>query len=60
MKIVFTEHSKERMKKRSITEDEIIEAIKRPDNTKKQGGNIMPKKILAEPILKSFTKKDIV
>lgn len=39
MKIIFTEHAKERMKKRGITEDEVIQAIKNPDNTKKQGGN---------------------
>ena len=57
MEIIFTEHAKERMKKRGITEDEISEAIKKPDNTKNKGKNIMFKRILAEPILKLSTRK---
>lgn len=35
MDILFTEHSKERMKKRGITFDEVIQAIKNPNRIKK-------------------------
>lgn len=36
MKIVFTEHAKDRMKKRKISEDEVIEVIKYSDNLYKK------------------------
>ncbi len=36
MKIIFTEHAKDRLKKRKITEDEIINTIKYPDKTEKK------------------------
>ena len=38
MDIIFTEHAKERMKKRKITEAEVKEAIKYPEKTDKQEG----------------------
>jgi hypothetical protein len=35
MNIVFTEHAKERMKIRNISEDEVISTIKYPEKTEK-------------------------
>ena len=58
MEIIFTEHAKERMKKRGITEDEIIEAIKRPDNTKKQGGNYYVQKNISRENIEVVYEKD--
>jgi hypothetical protein len=36
MEIIFTEHAEERIKKRKITKEEILEAIKYPDNLRKE------------------------
>lgn len=36
MEVIFTEHAKERMKKRKITEEEVKEVIKYPEKTDKQ------------------------
>ncbi|MBI2045729.1 DUF4258 domain-containing protein [Candidatus Pacearchaeota archaeon] len=44
MKIVFTEHAKDRMKKRKISEEEVIEAIKYPDKLSKKEGKYYAKK----------------
>jgi len=38
MQIIFTEHVKDRMKKRNISEDEIIDAVNNPDKTVKIKG----------------------
>ena len=38
MNIVFTLHTKSRLKKRKITEDEVIQAIKSPDKLTKIDG----------------------
>ena len=35
MNIVFTKHAKEQMKERGITEDDVINAVKYPEKTKK-------------------------
>jgi hypothetical protein len=58
MEIVFTEHAKERMKKRGITEDEVIQAIKNPDNTKKQGGNYYVQKNIGRAKIEVAYEKD--
>ena len=58
MNIVFTEHAKERMKKRGITEDEIIQAIKRPDNTKKDGENYCAQKNIGRASIEVVYEKD--
>ena len=39
MEIVFTEHAKDRIKKRKITEDEVINAIKYPNKIEKKKGS---------------------
>lgn len=36
MEIIFTKHAKYRIEKRKILEQEVIEAIKYPDNTTKR------------------------
>lgn len=36
MKIIFTEHAKNRIKKRKITEDEVINTIKYPKKIEKK------------------------
>ncbi len=36
MKIVFTHHARDRMKKRKITEEEVAETLKFPDKTSKK------------------------
>jgi hypothetical protein len=58
MEIVFTEHAKERMKKRGITEDEIIQAIKNPEKTKKAGGNYYVQKNIGRANIEVVYEKD--
>jgi hypothetical protein len=58
MKIIFTKHAKERMKKRVITEDEIIQTIKNPDKTKKQGGNYYAQKNIGRANIEVVYEKD--
>ena len=58
MKIVYTEHAKERLKKRKITEEEISEIIKRPDNTKKIGGKYYSQKNIGRANLEIVYEKD--
>ena len=36
MKIIFTEHAKERLERRKITEEEVTNTIKYPDKTSKE------------------------
>jgi len=36
MEIIFTEHAKDRLKKRKIIKDEVINTIKYPEKTKKE------------------------
>lgn len=38
MEIIFTKHAKEMMKKRKISEDEVIQTIKHPEKLTKIGG----------------------
>lgn len=44
MKIVFTEHAKERMKKRGISEEEVINAIKYGEEVIKKLGKYYARK----------------
>lgn len=44
MKIEYTLHAKERMKRRKITEDEILQAINNPDKTHKREGKYYAQK----------------
>ena len=38
MNIIFTQHARLRMRKRNIPEEEVFDAIKRPDKTTKTQG----------------------
>jgi len=44
MNIVFTEHLKERLKKRNISEDEVIQTIKSPEMITKEEGKVLCQK----------------
>lgn len=46
MKYVFTIHSKDRIKIRNLTEEEVIEAIKHPDKVTKKHGKFYAQKNL--------------
>ena len=46
MEIIFTRHAEYRIKKRKILEQEVIEAIKYPDNTIKKHNRYYFQKIL--------------
>jgi len=58
MEIIFTEHAKERMKKRHITEEEIINAVKYPDKTVKREGKYISKKNIGRGEIEVIYEKD--
>ncbi|MBM3234576.1 DUF4258 domain-containing protein [Candidatus Pacearchaeota archaeon] len=58
MDIVFTEHAKERMKKRKISEEEVKEVIKYPEKTEKQEGLYYAKKNIQRANIEVVYTKD--
>lgn len=58
MEIIFTEHAKERMKKRHITEEEIINAVKYPDKTIKREKKYIVKKNIERANIEIVYEKD--
>jgi len=58
MEIIFTEHAKFRMKRRQITEEEIVSAIKHPDKTYKRGGNYYSQKDIGRAKIEVVYEKD--
>ncbi|MFQ5531459.1 MAG: DUF4258 domain-containing protein [Candidatus Nanoarchaeia archaeon] len=58
MNIVFTEHVKDRMKKRKITEDEIINTIKFPDKTRKIHKEYFAQKNIGRATIEVVYEKD--
>ncbi len=58
MDIVFTEHAKERMLKRKITEEEVKEAIKYPDKIIKKKGNYCVQKNIQRANIEVVYEKD--
>ena len=58
MKIIFTEHAKGRMKKRNITEEEIINAIKNANKTLKIGGKFYAQKDIGRTKIEVVYEKD--
>lgn len=58
MEIIFTEHARERMKKRHITEEEIVNAIKYPDKTIKREGKYIAKKNIERANIEIVYEKD--
>lgn len=58
MEIIFTEHAKERMKKRGITEDEVIQVVKNPDKTRTVSGNYYAQKNIGRANIEVAYEKD--
>jgi len=58
MEVIFTEHVKERIKKRKITEEEIITTIKYPDKTIKRNGKYYSKKNIGRARIEVIYEKD--
>ena len=58
MKIVFTLHAKDRMKKRKISEEEIILTIKNPDKTYKREDKYYSSKNIGRAIIEVVYEKD--
>ena len=57
MEITYTLHAKDRMKKRRITEDEIIHAIKNPDKTLKIKGKYYAQKNIGRATIEVVYEK---
>jgi hypothetical protein len=58
MEVIFTEHAKERMKKRKITEEEVKEVIKYPEKTEKQEGLFYARKNIQRANIEVVYEKD--
>ncbi|MBI2629257.1 DUF4258 domain-containing protein [Candidatus Pacearchaeota archaeon] len=58
MEIVFTEHSKERMQIRKITEEEINEAIKYPEEVRKKEGKYYARKNIGRANIEVVYEKE--
>ena len=58
MKIVFTEHAKDRMKKRKISEEEVIDAIMHPDKLLKKEGKYYAKKNILRANIEAVYEKE--
>ena len=61
MRVVFTEHAKDRLKKRKISEEEVIQAIKYPDKlSKKKGKYYVQKNIVRANIEIVYEKENYI
>lgn len=58
MEIIFTEHAKDRLSKRKITEEEIKEAINYPDKTIKKKGKYYVQKNIQRANIEIVYEKD--
>ena len=58
MKIIFTEHAKDRMKRRGMSEEEIIYAIKNSNKTLKIGGKYYAQKDIGRAKIEVVYMKD--
>lgn len=58
MKIIFTEHVKDRINKRKITEEEIINTIKYPEKTYKREGKYYAKKDIGRGKIEVVYERD--
>ncbi|RLG16342.1 hypothetical protein DRN69_01050 [Candidatus Pacearchaeota archaeon] len=58
MNIVFTEHAKERIKRRKITEDEIINTIKYPEKLDKNKQKYYAQKNIGRGRIEVVYEKD--
>ena len=58
MEIIYTLHAKDRMKKRKITEDEVIYIIKNPDKILKIKGKYYARKNIGRATIEIVYEKD--
>ncbi len=58
MEIIFTQHAKDRMFKRKITKEEIINAIKYPEKTLKRQGKYYAQKNIGRANIEVVYEKD--
>lgn len=58
MKIVFTKHAEDRMKKRKITEDEVVNTINFSDKTYKRQDNFYAHKNIGRATIEVVYEKD--
>jgi len=58
MDIIFTEHAKYRIKKRKITNDEIINTIKYPEKINKKEGKYYAQKEIGRGKIEIIYEKD--
>ncbi len=58
MHIIYTEHAKERLKKRKITQEEIELALKYPDITIKEGEKYIVRKNIGRANIEVVYEKD--
>ncbi len=58
MDIIFTEHAKERLEKRKISEEEVKEAIKYPDKIEKKKGKYYVSKNIQRANIEIVYEKD--
>ena len=58
MEIIFTQHALQRMKKRNITKDEIINSIKYPTRTLKKNGKLYTQKNIGRANIEVVYEKD--
>lgn len=58
MKIVFTLHAEDRIKKRGISKEEIIDAIRYPKNTEKRQGKYYAQKDLPNGTIEVVYEKE--
>ncbi|MBS3065669.1 DUF4258 domain-containing protein [Candidatus Pacearchaeota archaeon] len=58
MEVIFTEHAKERLQRRDITEEEAISAIKYPDKTSKKEGRYYVQKDIGRAKIEIVYEKD--
>lgn len=58
MQIIFTEHAKERLKKRKITKEEVELVLKSPDKTRKESGKYIVEKDIGRAKIEVVYEKD--
>jgi hypothetical protein len=58
MQIVFTEHAKERLKKRKITFEEVELALRNPNKTRKKGKKYIAEKDIGRAKIEIVYEKD--
>ncbi|MBI2046795.1 DUF4258 domain-containing protein [Candidatus Pacearchaeota archaeon] len=58
MKVIFTEHAKDRIRKRKISEEEVIDAIKYPEKTLKREEKYYARKNIGRAEIEVVYEKD--